>query len=116
MLIENDGQGVIPTPEPQVSAFLNQPSPVKTYLKRSFTDLVGNGNKVLAFDINNVDNFDNDNVGCIDRSSDNKEEIDDNESKAAGKAVKKEKIHKAKKQSSKGPTRVSKRKRKLKRR
>ena len=78
MLIENDGHGVVPTPaEPQVSAFLNQPSPVKTNMKRSFTDLVGEGNHVLAFDINNdVDNFDKDNVGCIGRSIDSEEEVD----------------------------------------
>ena len=89
---------------------------MKTNLKRSFTELVGEGNDVLAFDINDIDNFDKDNVGCIARSSDSEEEIVDNQRKAAGKAVKKEKTHKAKKQSSKGPTRVSKRKRKPKRR
>ena len=113
MLIENDGNGVVPkAANPQVSAFLNQPSPVKTNMKRSFTDLVGDGNQQLAFDINDEDNFDNDNVGCIGRSIESEEEMDYIQSKD----VKKEKIKKAKNQSSKGPTRVSKRKKKPKRR
>ena len=123
MLIENDDHGVVCTPvEPQVSAFLNQPSLVKTNMKRSFTDLIGKDNDVLAFDINDVDNFNKYNVGYIDRSNDSEErssdsedEVDRNQSNAAGKVVKKEKIRKAKKQSSKGPTRVSKSKREPKR-
>jgi len=88
MLIEGDKNGV-ETNEPKVSAFLNQPSPVKN-TKRSFDDLVGgeDGN-IIAFDINDEDNFDEDNVGNVDRLSD-KADNNDNEY-----AVKKEKIKKA---------------------
>ena len=75
--------------EPKVSTFLNQPSPVKD-IKRSFDDLVGgNNDEVIAFDINDEDNIDEDNVGNADRLSDKEDNND------IGYAVKKEKIKKA---------------------
>ena len=87
MLIEGAKDGVEMN-EPKVSAFLNQPSPVKS-TKCSFDDLVGgDDDEVIAFDVNDEDNFDEDNVGNVDRLSDKEDNND------IGCAVKKEKIKK----------------------
>ena len=112
MLTENE------TPQSnvtQVSEFLNQPSPVKK--KRAFHDLVGVDDDVVAFDINDEGNFDDDNVGMVDKHTNKKKgkkkaiASDDNDSDDSnednGYKVKKEKMVKAKKKAN--TTRVSKR-------
>jgi hypothetical protein len=120
MLFEKEDESSILNKSPVVSSFLNQPSPNKT-TKRTYTDLVGDDDNVLAFDINDKDNFDEDNVGIIDKSGSNdKGESSDVEVDDISYEVKKEKINKVTKKSAKSAKtskvamRVSKRKRKPK--
>ena len=104
----------LPPTTTHVSEFLNQASPVKK--KRSFLNLVDKDNEVVAFDINDEKNFDDDNVGLVDNvkkttkgnkggKSNSKGNNDDK-----GYKVKKEKVAKATKSQS--TTRVSTRRKK----
>ena len=98
-----------PATKTHVSEFLNQASPVKK--KRSFLDLVEKDDEVVAFDINDENNFDDDNVGLVDtvkktskvkKGGKTKSNVNNNDK---GYKVKKEKVAKATK--SQISTRVS---------
>ncbi len=98
MLIENDGFGVIGT-QPMISTFLNPLSPEQRR------------NESMAFDISEVQNFDDNNVGDIEVLSDNDGNADESGSDDKGYKVKVEKIKRATKKA-KAPTRVSERNKK----
>ena len=98
-----------PATKTHVSEFLNQASPIKK--KRSFHDLVEKDDEVVAFDINDENNFDDDNVGLVDTVKKKSKVKNGGKTKNKGNnndkgyKVKKEKVAKATK--SQTTTRVS---------
>jgi hypothetical protein len=113
MLMEKD-QSEVMKQGPIVSSFLNQPSPNKM-VDRSYNDVVGDDDNVMAFDINDEENFDKDNVGYIERRNVDDNEVEYEEIKDQSYEVKKEQIKKVTKKRPNSATRVSKRKRRPKR-